>query len=72
MPRKLSYLPRIDSQFTHFAPTQFQWDEPHDPETLALLSAFRRAHGALRGPTTVVNRHTAIDIHRSSFEGRVK
>lgn len=68
--RKLPYLTRIDSQFTHVTPAQCAWDEFDEPQTLALLSAFRRAHGLSREPTTIIHRHTAIDIDRSSSGAR--
>jgi hypothetical protein len=67
-PRNVTLIPRIDVRSARFMPAERDADELDDPETFALLSAFRHAHGTLRGPTTFLHSRLAADID-GSFTG---
>lgn len=67
-PRDVTLMPRIDVRSARFRPAEREADELDDPQTFALLNAFRLAHGTSRGPTTVLHRRRAADTD-GSFTG---
>lgn len=67
-PREVTLMPRIDVRSARFTPAEREADELDDPQTFALLNAFRHAHGTSRGPTTVLRRRRATDTD-GSFTG---
>lgn len=60
-PRDVTVMPRIDVRSARLMPAECEADELDDPQTFALLNAFRHAHGTSRGPTTVLHRPLAAD-----------
>lgn len=60
-PRYVTLMPRIDVRSRLCISDEREPDGLDDPQTFALLNAFRHAHGTSRGPTTVFHRRLAAD-----------